>query len=136
MQYHTVNNTQKANKRLTETLKVLADYSEPDLGSLNFDLVLANIFTEEIDAKPNRKGKPSIRENKKAMLKLLSQCNRVKEVLSANKDAAVYIENLIDGLDFKFQITRQQFEEKSSELIERMLAPIDIVLKKAGLTME
>ncbi len=50
VQYHIVNITHKSNKRLKETLKVLADYSESDMGSLNFDLVMANILIEEIDA--------------------------------------------------------------------------------------
>ncbi len=39
-------------------------------------------------------------------------------------------------LRFQEQLTRQQFEEKSSSFIEKLMAPIDIVLKKAGLTIE
>jgi len=35
------------------------------------------------------------------MLKLLKECNRIKEVLSANKDSSIYIEGLVDGQDFK-----------------------------------
>lgn len=35
---------------------------------------------------PNRKGLESFRKNRRGMVKLLKECNKAKEVLSANKD--------------------------------------------------
>lgn len=48
---------------------------------------MANHFAEEIDKLPYRKNKPSVKENKKVMVRLISECNKLKEVLSANKEA-------------------------------------------------
>lgn len=47
------------------------------------------------------------------MSRLLSECNKLKEVLSANKEALFQVEGLVDGNDFKSKIERKLFEEKS-----------------------
>jgi hypothetical protein len=49
-------------------------------------LSLANYFADIIDKMPNRKGMESFKKNRRGMVKLLKECNKAKEVLSANKD--------------------------------------------------
>jgi len=44
------------------------------------------------------------------MIKLIKEAEKVKEVLSANKEMNVYIENLLDGEDFHALITRAEFD--------------------------
>ena len=56
-------------------------------GGLAYDMVLANHFAEEIDNKPERKGKESIKKNRRTMVKLLKECKSLKEILSANKES-------------------------------------------------
>lgn len=80
---------------------------------------------------PVRKNKKSIKDIPKSFLKLLKAANKVlyfflyifklmkmnflffqyKEVLSANKEAHVYIEGLADGIDFHTTIHRSTFED-------------------------
>ena len=67
VEYSAINNTASKSKRLTETVKVLADYGQSGIGGFNLDLALANHFASEVDAKPARNGKASIKENKKIM---------------------------------------------------------------------
>jgi len=40
------------------------------------------------------------------MIKLQNQCNKVKEVLSANKESLFFVEGLHDEIDFRSKITR------------------------------
>ena len=40
------------------------------------------------------------------MIKLLKACNKIKETLSANKEAPFFVESLHDGEDLKSKITR------------------------------
>ena len=48
------------------------------------------------------------------MIKLMKECNRIKEVLSANRaEIPFFVEGLVDGNDFKSIISRPVFEEKS-----------------------
>ena len=44
------------------------------------------------------------------MIKLHKESEKIKEVLSANKEMNVYLENLLDGDDFHTVITRSEFE--------------------------
>lgn len=46
------------------------------------------------------------------------------------------IEGLIDEIDFKLQVTREQFEELCSDLFDRVRGPVEQALKASGLTME
>lgn len=45
------------------------------------------------------------------MIRLLAESEKVKKVLSSNKEASVFVEGIMDGLDFSATITRKQFEE-------------------------
>lgn len=69
------------------------------------------------------------------MLKLQQQATKVKEQLSANKEIPVYIENLVDGLDYRGHFQRAQFEERAAGLFSQLTAPIDRVLGSANLTL-
>ncbi len=95
---------------------VLADQGVENIGGHALDLVLANHFAEIIDAQPERKNLPSVKKNTKLMSRLLQECNKIKEVLSANKEALFQVEGLVDGNDFKSKIERKVFEEKSEKI--------------------
>ena len=55
-------------------------------------------------------------ENKATMIKLHKESAKIKEVLSANKEMNVYVENLADGEDFHALITRAEFEDVLNNL--------------------
>lgn len=76
-------------------------------GGYNFDLVLAEHFANIFDSKPDRAGKSSIKNNRRAMVKLLKECNRLKHVLSSNKEAQFYVEGILDGIDFVSSIKKE-----------------------------
>lgn len=40
------------------------------------------------------------------MVKLLNECNKAKEILSANKELVFFSEGLLEGNDFSSPITR------------------------------
>lgn len=117
-----------------ETINILADYSISDAGGLSYDYVLAQHFADEIDQL--RKQPKSIRENRRTMVRLLSECNKLKEVLSANKEAVFQVEGLYDGTDFRSKIDRTTFEEKSQHLLDKLILPIEKTLALAGLTKD
>ena len=70
------------------------------------------------------------------MIKLLKECTKFKETLSANKDHHFYSENLFDGVDFKSHIQRSIFEEKAQNLLKYATSPIDYVLKVGNRTLQ
>jgi hypoxia up-regulated 1 len=68
-----------------EHIDILAEAYVKDLGGFDFDLVLVNILADRFNNLKERKGKPDIRENDRAMKRLLKEVIKVKDVLSANK---------------------------------------------------
>lgn len=69
------------------------------------------------------------------MVKLLKECNRVKEVLSANKEMSFFSEGLLEGNDYNSHVSRVKFEEASKELLDVVTKPIDIILARANKTI-
>ena len=136
VEFISVNSTDKSYKKPIETVKVLADFVEENVSGLAFDRILAEHFAEIFDKSPARERKSSIKNISSAMIKLLRECNKLKEVLSANKESPFYVENLYDGEDFKGHIKRSLFEEKSQHLFSKLTEPIDYVLKKANRTLK
>lgn len=93
--YSHLNISEKA-KKLTPYIEILAETSERDLGSKDFDLVLFNILADKFNALPERVGKEDVRTNTRAAQRLLKEVIKIKEVLSANKEASVKIPELLD----------------------------------------
>ncbi|XP_040281442.1 hypoxia up-regulated protein 1 isoform X6 [Bufo bufo] len=104
------------------------------LGGLEVDLRLrehlAKLFNEQ------KKSKKDVRENPRAMAKLLKEANRVKTILSANNDHMAQIEGLMDDIDFKSKVTRQELEELCGDLFERVSSPVQKALSSAEMKMD
>nr|XP_013011041.1 hypoxia up-regulated protein 1 isoform X2 [Cavia porcellus] len=106
------------------------------LGGLEMELRLrehlAGLFNEQ------RKGQRTkdVRENPRAMAKLLREANRLKTVLSANADHMAQIEGLMDDLDFKAKVTRAEFEELCADLFERVPGPVQQALQSAEMSLD
>ncbi|XP_023576911.1 hypoxia up-regulated protein 1 isoform X2 [Octodon degus] len=107
------------------------------LGGLEMELRLrehlAGLFNEQ-----QRKGgrAKDVRENPRAMAKLLREANRLKTVLSANADHMAQIEGLMDDIDFKAKVTRAEFEELCADLFERVPGPVQQALQSAEMNLD
>ncbi|XP_064424847.1 hypoxia up-regulated protein 1 [Latimeria chalumnae] len=91
---------------------------------------LAKLFNEQ------KKTKKDVTQNARAMAKLLKEANRAKTILSANVDLMAQIEGLLDDIDFKSKVTREQFEELCVDLFKRVPGPLFQALKAAEMTLE
>ena len=67
-------------------------------------------------------------------MKLLDKCADVKETLSANKEANIYIEGLIDGIDLNMVVKREVLEKSS--VFEIVKNSLNKVLEDSGLTKD
>uniref|UniRef100_A0A3P9J7H2 Hypoxia up-regulated protein 1 n=1 Tax=Oryzias latipes TaxID=8090 RepID=A0A3P9J7H2_ORYLA len=104
------------------------------LGGFEMDLRLrdhlAKLFNEQ------KKSKKDVRENHRAMAKLLKEAQRLKTVLSANMEFMAQVEGLMDDIDFKSKVTRAEFEELCSDLFERVPRPLHDALETADLKLD
>lgn len=87
---------------------------------------LAKIFLQQT--------KKDVFTNPKATLKLYKEAERVKNVLSANADHQAQVEGLMDDVDFKTRVTREEFENLCTDLFDRVKATIEDALKISEVT--
>ena len=104
------------------------------LGGLEFTLRLRDHLAKAFDAM--KLTKKEVASNAKAMNKLLKEAERVKLILSANKEAFAQIEGLLEEKDFKYKVTREEFLGLCSDLLERVTKPIDEAIKSSQMTWE
>ena len=83
----------QANKTY-EHVEIIAEAWDSNLGGQDFDLVLVNMLVDRFNALKERQGKADVRQNPKAMRRLLKEVVKMKDVLSANKQTVVKISEL------------------------------------------
>ncbi|KAJ8422662.1 hypothetical protein Cgig2_014431 [Carnegiea gigantea] len=113
-------------------LKILAHSFDRSLGGRDFDEVLFQHFA----AKFKEEYKIDVYQNARACLRLRAACEKLKKVLSANPEAPLNIECLMDEKDVRDYIKREDFEKISAPILERVKKPLEKALAEAGLTTE
>ena len=97
------------------------------LGGEDFDNRMMNHFIQEFE----KKFKKDIRNNKKAVSRLRTACEKAKRTLSSSTVANIEIDCLYEGINFYTIITRAQFEELNADLFRATLEPVEKVLQDA-----
>merc|ERR1712227_554819 len=107
--------------------EVKATAGDTHLGGEDFDNRLVDHFIKEF----LRKHKKDISQNKRAIRRLRTACERAKRTLSASAQANIEIDSLFEGDDFYTSITRARFEELCSDLFRGTLQPVEKALRDA-----
>ncbi|CAI0422695.1 unnamed protein product [Linum tenue] len=113
-------------------LKVLAHAFDRSLGGRDFDEALFTHFA----AKFKDEYKIDVYQNARACLRLRAACEKLKKVLSANPEAPLNIECLMEEKDVRGFIKRDEFEQISMPILDRVKKPLEKALEDAGLTVE
>nr|XP_033772362.1 heat shock 70 kDa protein-like [Geotrypetes seraphini] len=104
--------------------EVKATAGDTHLGGEDFDNRMVNHFIEEF----KRKYKKDISQNKRAVRRLRTACERAKRTLSSSTQASIEVDSLYEGIDFYTSITRARFEELCSDLFRGTLEPVEKAL--------
>ncbi|XP_056263053.1 heat shock 70 kDa protein 1-like [Pseudoliparis swirei] len=107
--------------------EVRATAGDTHLGGEDFDNCVVDHFVEEF----KRKHKKDIGQNKRALRRLRTACERAKRTLSSSSQASVEIDSLFEGADFYTSVTRARFEELCSDLFRGTLEPLEKALRDA-----
>merc|ERR1712154_494259 len=92
--------------------EVKSTNGDTHLGGEDFDNRMVNHFIGEF----KRKHKKDISDNKRAVRRLRTACERAKRTLSSSTQANIEIDSLFEGIDFYTSITRARFEELNADL--------------------
>ena len=109
--------------------EVLATAGDTHLGGEDFDQRVTDHFVKSFKKKNN----VDIKTDMRALQKLKTEVEKAKRDLSTVQQVKIYIEGLMDGVDFEETLTRAKFEELCNDLFKNTLKPVDTVLSDAGL---
>lgn len=113
-------------------LKILSHSFDQSLGGRDFDEVLFQHFAQKF----KEEYKIDVYQNARACLRLRAACEKLKKILSANPGAPLNIECLMDEKDVRGFMNRDEFEQLSVSILERVKKPLEKALSDAGLTHE
>ncbi|XP_073138665.1 heat shock 70 kDa protein 16 [Henckelia pumila] len=117
---------------LPRFMKVLSHACDDNLGGRDFDEVLFRYFASQFQEQDNI----NVYASARASIRLRAACEKLKKVLSANPEAPLNIECLMEEKDVKGYINRDDFENLSSYLLERIKNTCHRALHDSGLSVE
>ncbi|KAF5664064.1 heat shock protein [Fusarium circinatum] len=113
-------------------LAVKATAWDKDFGGRDFDRALVDHLAKEFKGKY----KVDIMTHGRALARTIAAAEKTKKILSANQQAPVNIESLMNDIDASSMITRQEFEAMIEPLLARTHLPLEEALAQAKLTKD
>ena len=113
-------------------LAVRSTTSDRHFGGRNFDKALVDHFAKEF----KEKYKIDIKTNPKAMVRVAAAAEKLKKILSANAQAPLNIESLMNDVDVQSMLKREELEELVKPLLERATIPLEQALAEAKMKIE
>lgn len=113
-------------------LNVKATACDRHFGGRNFDRALTEHFADEF----KEKFKIDVRTHPKAWARTLASAEKMKKVLSANPAAPMSIESLMEDVDVRAIVKREELETMVKPLLDRVTVPIEQVLAEAKMKPE
>jgi heat shock protein 1/8 len=110
--------------------EVKATSGDTHLGGEDFDAIMMKYFIDEF----KRKKKIDISDNKRAMRRLKTACEKAKRSLSSSNSATIELESLSEGIDLFSSISRARFESLCMNLFQKCIQPVTQVLQDSGVS--
>jgi hypoxia up-regulated 1 len=129
----------KFNKTIQEIHVIGAGWDKSLGGDSLNDLIVNDMISHLIEDK-KIKDKVTVTEVKahgKTMSRLWKDAEKLRQVLSANTETSTSFEGLYDDdLNFKYKLSRANFEKMAAEHIARIGTPVEQALAAAGLKLD
>ncbi|KAK0225363.1 heat shock protein 70 family [Armillaria fumosa] len=113
-------------------LTVKSTAYDRNLGGRDIDYALVKHFSEEFKGKY----KIDVLSNPKGTFRLAAGCERLKKVLSANAEAPLNIESIMNDIDASSKLTREEYETLIASVLDRIPAPLQRALADSELTLD
>lgn len=137
-QGRTIKDGRKSNKTIQE-IEVLGTGWDRTLGGDALNSIIVNDivaqFVESKKAKAASISPVSVHRQGRATAMLWKQAEKLRQVLSANAESQTSFEGLYDDVNFKYKLSRTEFEKLASTHAERVAPTIQMALERAKLEL-
>ena len=110
-------------------IEVKATGGDTHLGGEDIDNKIVNYVIEEF----KKKYKIDLSDNKKAIRRIKTVAERAKRTLSSSVQTTIELDSIYDGIDLNISLSRAKLESLCSDIFNRILNPIDLVIKDADI---
>ena len=110
-------------------IEVKATGGDTHLGGEDIDNKIVNYVIEEF----KKKHKIDLTDNKKAIRRIKTVSERAKRTLSSSVQTTIELDSIYDGIDLNISLSRAKLESLCSDIFNRILNPIDLVIKDADI---
>lgn len=102
------------------------------LGGRDIDYVLLQYFATEFKTRYNI----DVLSNPKATFRLTVGCERLKKILSANLEAPLSVESIMNDIDASSKLSRDAYEQLIAPVLDRIALPLEQALSESGLSID
>jgi len=138
-QSRTVKDVGKFNKTIQE-VQVLGSGWDRTLGGDALNYLIVDDMVAQFAASPKAQKAAveaeSVKAHGRAIAKLTKEAERLRHVLSANQNTVASFEGLYDDVDFKYKISRAEFEDMAATHAERVGVAVQNALTAAGIELK
>jgi len=113
-------------------MRIIGNHSDKNLGARQIDFLLTELLGGEFEKKYGCDPRTSPR----CVMRLLDAIEKVRKLLTANKEADVHCEALMEDEDLHRHMTRDELEELIAPFIGRFRKCLEEAIVKSGLTTE
>jgi heat shock protein 4 len=113
-------------------LTVKSTAYDTHLGGRDIDYALVRHFSEEFKTKY----KIDVLSNPKATFRLYASAEKLKKILSANAEAPLSVESIMNDVDASSKLSREQYEQLIADVLDRIPAPLQRAIEESGLTID
>jgi len=110
-------------------IEVKATGGDTHLGGEDIDNKIVNYVIDEF----KKKHKIDLTDNKKAIRRIKTVSERAKRTLSSSVQTTIELDSIYDGIDLNISLSRAKLESLCSDIFNRILNPIDLVIKDADI---
>lgn len=138
-QARSVKDVGKFNKTVQEVAVLGAGWDNKLGGDLLNTVIVDDMVKQFIESKGAQKisaQTEGVKAHGRAMAKLTKEAERLRHILSANTNTQSSFEGLYEDVDFKYKISREDFEAMSEPLAAGIASSVRTALDKAGLAIE
>lgn len=132
------NTVLKGNKTVQE-IEVLGSGWDRTLGGDALNTLIVNDMIEKFaESKAGKKGSvevPAVKKHARATAMLWKSAEKLRQVLSANSESSANFEGLYNDIDFRYKLSRTDFEKFAKQHIARVYPVIKMALKRANMEL-
>ena len=137
-QSRTVKDVGKFNKTVQEVQLLGSGWDRTLGGDALNHLIMDDMISQFVQSKGAQKISATaegVQKHGRAMAKISKEAERVRHVLSANQNTVASFEGLYEDVDFKYKVTRTEFEAMAAGHATRIGAVIGDAVKMSGVEL-